>query len=97
MSFLNSGTESSQNGFRWGVFALGLILLVMTFFATFMIFRNPAVLEAFSKLIPIVNVQEGPLMMNNIFKVITYAIAVLLLWVMGSISGRIAKHGINNS
>ncbi len=89
---MDLGDKSSRNKIGLSVFAVGLILLLFTFYTAFSVFTNPTSLEGFAKLVPETAEQQG---LGLIFNIIIYSIAGVLLWVMGSISGRIAKHGIN--
>ncbi len=71
------------------VFFLGIALLILTFVFTLLAFLNPERIEAFIDLIPGSGGEyEGAV------KAIGYLVAVALLWVMGSVAGRIVGHGI---
>ncbi|MFW6196685.1 MAG: hypothetical protein ACOC5D_05045 [Thermoplasmatota archaeon] len=72
------------------VFILGVILLIFTFYIVYQVFMNPDSLEGFSELAPSTSGEFG-----QIVQILIYFVGVLLLWVMGSIAGRIAKHGID--
>lgn len=89
---MDLGNDSSRNRIGLTVFALGLILLIFTFYTAFSVFTNPSALEGFAQLVPETGGQQA---LGMIFNIVVYAIGALLLWVMGSVSGRIAKHGIN--
>ena len=71
------------------VFFLGIALLLVTFVFALLAFLNPERIEAFTDLIP---ASEGEF--EGAIKAIGYLVAVALLWVMGSVAGRIAGHGI---
>lgn len=83
------------------VFALGVGLLCLTFYLAFSSYLEPEKLFPFSELIPSLRI-EGPEglekalieAIGNLTKLSGYIIAALLLWIMGSIGGRIAKIGI---
>ncbi len=68
---------------------LGAALLILTFFTTYKVFMNPASLEGFAQLVTPSDGQG----VGKILKVAIYPIAGLLLWVMGSVSGRLANQG----
>ncbi len=51
---------------------------------------NPDTLEGFSELAPSTSGEFGQLV-----QIMIYFVGVMLLWVMGSIAGRLAKHGID--
>ncbi len=85
------GEKTNKNRIGVAIFALGLILLLFTFYTAFSVFTNPSALEGFSQLIP---KGEGGGVLGSVFNIVIYVVGALLLWVMGSISGRIAKHGI---
>jgi len=72
------------------VFVLGVILLIFTFYIVYQVFMTPDTLEGFSDLAPSTSGEFG-----QVVQILIYFVGVLLLWVMGSIAGRIAKHGIN--
>lgn len=90
MNRLALGEKTNKNRIGVAIFSLGLILLLFTFYTAFSVFTNPSALEGFSQIIP---ETEGGLL-GGVFNIVVYVIGALLLWVMGSISGRIAKHGI---
>lgn len=71
------------------VFFLGIALLILTFVFALLAFLNPERIEAFTDLIP---GSEGEF--EGAIKAIGYLVAIALLWVMGSIAGRIVGHGI---
>ena len=71
------------------VFILGVILLIFTFYIVYQVFMTPDTLEGFSELAPSTSGEFG-----QIVQILVYFVGVVLLWVMGSIAGRIAKHGI---
>ena len=72
------------------VFFLGIGLLCLTFFLAFVTFIDPSKISPFKELIP--NSVEGET--ESLVEVLVYLIAVIILWVMGSIGGRIAKTGL---
>ena len=71
------------------VFFLGIALLIVTFVFALLAFLSPERIEAFTDLIP---ASEGEF--EGAIKAIGYLVAVGLLWVMGSLAGRVAAHGI---
>lgn len=71
------------------VFFLGIALIVVTFVFALLAFLNPERIQAFTNLIP---ASEGEF--EGAIKAIGYVVAVGLLWVMGSLAGRMAGHGI---
>ncbi len=71
------------------VFFLGIALLVATFVVALLAFINPDRVADFGKLIP---TPEGN--WEGALKGVGYVVAIGFLWVMGSIGGRIATHGI---
>ncbi|MBM4445216.1 MAG: hypothetical protein FJ020_07945 [Chloroflexi bacterium] len=71
------------------VFFLGIVLLLVTFVFALLAFLNPERIEAFTDLIP---ASEGEF--EGAIKAMGYIVAVALLWVMGSLGGRIVGHGI---
>lgn len=76
------------------VFFLGVGLLAFTFYMAYTAFTNPSILSNFAELAPKVEGKASEII-GPIVEIIPYLIAALLLWVMGSISGRIAKHGLS--
>lgn len=76
-----------------GVFLIGIILLLFTFYTAYSVFTNPETLTGFQVLIPEMS-GEASQVIGPIVKIMSYIVAGILLWVMGSISGRIAKYGI---
>lgn len=71
------------------VFFLGIALLVLIFFIAYALFTDPDKLGPFANLIPDSDVEY-----ESALKAFGYLVAIGLLWVMGSIAARIAKHGI---
>ncbi|PTD93883.1 hypothetical protein C9439_05430 [archaeon SCG-AAA382B04] len=88
--------EKEKFGFGSGVviFFLGIILLLFTFYVVYSVFTNPEALSGFQALAPQVGGELGQVI-GPVVNVMTYLVAALLLWVMGSISGRITKYGIS--
>ena len=71
------------------VFFVGIGLLIFTFVLAYLAFSNPDRIKAFTDLIPGSGGEfEGAV------KAIGYVVAIGLLWVMGSLAGRIVGHGI---
>jgi hypothetical protein len=71
------------------IFFLGIAFLILTFVLALLAFINPERIQAFTDLIPS---SEGEF--EGAIKAIGYLVAIGLLWVMGSVAGRIAGHGI---
>jgi hypothetical protein len=69
-------------------FSLGIGLLCFTFYVALITFNSPEKIAPFGQLIP--NSSE----FGGITKVGGYLIAFLLLWIMGSVAGKITKYGI---
>lgn len=85
--------EKISLGTGLGVFFLGVGLLLLTFYIAYTVFTNPGSLAGFAELAPDVGGGAGQAI-GPVVEMISYVVAALLLWVMGSVSGRIAKHGI---
>lgn len=71
------------------VFFLGIVMLILTFVFALLAFLNPERIQAFTDLIP---ASEGEF--EGAIKAIGYIVAIALLWVMGSIGGRVVAHGV---
>ncbi len=82
--------ENSNKKMGYGIVFLGVILLTTTFFLGLYTLLNPDFIEEFSDLIT----TEGD-GIAALVDMLIYIIPVLLLFVMGSIGGRIIKHGLN--
>lgn len=83
------------------VFALGIGLLCLTFYLAFTSFVEPEKLFPFGELISGFQVEGAEGLeralaeaLGNLIKLSGYIVAALLLWIMGSIGGKIAKIGI---
>ena len=63
--------------------ALGVALLCFVFYLGYMAFTNPDTLAGFAAL-----------MDSDLYRFPAYVIAIGLLWVMGSIAGRVVKYGL---
>lgn len=82
---------------------MGIALLVLTFYIAINVFLNPGTLKGFTELVPDIehidfgseNEAELEGAFESLLKMMSYGIAALLLWVMGSIGGRITKHGVD--
>lgn len=66
------------------VFALGVGLLCSVFALGVLAFLDPGTLAGFADLVP----------ESGLYQTLAYLIAVGLLWVMGSIAGRILSYGL---
>lgn len=74
-------------------FFIGIALLILTFYAGFILLLDPNKLLAFADLIPILEAPEGEIF--AIFaRVNVYIIPIILLFVLGYISSKITAHGI---
>jgi len=76
------------------VFFIGIGLLILTFYFTYSVFVNPGLVSGFANLAPSVDGELGEIL-EPVLKMASYLIPVFLLWVMGSISGRIASKGLS--
>ena len=85
--------NSGVNYFGLVVLLLGLGLLIMTFFTAYSFISNPESLTKFATLVPEIN-HELAGVIKPVMNIISYLVAALLLWVMGSVGGRITKHGL---
>ena len=101
-------TEKEETGrkiLEIAVIVLGIGLLIFTFSTAYSMFTNPSALEGYDKLTP-----EGSIEISigengstadlsnaikPVLKITSYMVGGLLLWVMGSIGGRIIKHGVS--
>ena len=81
--------ETFNNSLGLFLLIFGVALLIFTFFTTYRVFTNPASLEGFAQLITPSDGQG----VGKILKVAVYPTAGLLLWVMGSVSTRLANLG----
>ncbi|KXA95266.1 hypothetical protein AKJ37_00410 [candidate division MSBL1 archaeon SCGC-AAA259I09] len=77
------------------VFFLGVGLLLLTFYIVYSVFMHPGALKGFAELAPEMKGEGAAELINPMVEVMVYVIAALLLWVMGSVGGRIAKHGLD--
>jgi len=71
------------------VFFVGIGLLIFTFVLAYLAFTNPDRIKTFTDLIP---VSGGGY--KDALKALGYVVAIGLLWMMGSLAGRIVGHGI---
>ena len=88
--------KSGVNYFGLVVLLIGLGLLIMTFFTAYSFISNPESLTKFATIAPKIDTSDGGLgdLINPVLKIVSYLVAALLLWVMGSVGGRITKHGL---
>lgn len=86
---MNLENKDLKNTVGFALFLLGAGLLIFTFFTAYRVFSNPDSLGGFAQLVS----PSGDQGVGKILKIAVYPIAGLLLWVMGSVSGRLAKHG----
>lgn len=87
---MNIKNKGFKDTFGFALFLLGAGLLIFTFFTAYRVFTNPTTLGGFAELVS----PSGGQGVGKILKIAVYPIAGLLLWVMGSVSGRLAKHGL---
>ncbi|MFP3871552.1 MAG: hypothetical protein ACLFVL_01565 [Candidatus Aenigmatarchaeota archaeon] len=79
----------------FGLLALGIALLLLTFYLAMNAFLNPGSIAQFKELVPgTTGGEEFSEAMAQLVSVLVYIVAAILLWVMGSIGGRITMHGI---
>ncbi len=71
------------------VFALGIILLIVTFYLAIHTYLNPEFIEGFSDLVDVGD--EG---VGQFVDFLIYIIPVLFLFAMGSVAGKITRYGI---
>lgn len=81
--------KNNNQIFGYIVLVIGLILLLATFYLAINMFLNPDTMQDFSSL-----VDTGGGGINNLVEVMLYFFPLVLLLVMGSMGGRIAKYGI---
>jgi len=86
---MNLKNEKVKNSIGLFLLLLGAALLILTFFTTYRVFVTPASLEGFAQLVTPSDGQG----VGKILKVAVYPTAGLLLWVMGSVSTRLANLG----
>lgn len=96
--------ENKKSILELAVLLLGIALLVFIFYIAYSVFTNPGTLEGFAELVPEIDpIEFGPegeeLEIGNvvepILEMLSYVVAAILLWVMGSIGGRITKYGVS--
>lgn len=80
--------ENINLGIGLGVFFLGVGLLIFAFYLAYQAFTDPNILGGFARFVRMPAEAQ-------ITNAAIYILAALLLWVMGSVGGRIAKHGLN--
>jgi len=87
--------DQERLGFVLGlsVFLIGIILLLATFYLAYSVFTNPNSITVFSALAPEVEGEMKPLI-GPVVDMMPYSLVALMLWVMGSVSGRVAKRGL---
>jgi len=85
--------NSGVNYLGLAVLILGLGLLLLTFFTAYSFISNPESLTKFAALAPEVSGEMGSII-SPVLEIVSYLVAAILLWVMGSISGRVMKHGL---
>ena len=89
-----TSNDDKVNYLGIGVLIVGVVLLFATFYLAYSAFTNPEAIANFSQIAPTVEGEAGQII-GPIFQILTYFIAIFLIWVMGSVSGRIAKQGLN--
>ncbi len=97
--------ETGRKIFEILVIVLGIGLLALTFSTAYKMFTNPSAMEGFDELTPEGKIEISPGGGGNtvdvsnavkpILRVFSYVVGGLLLWVMGSVGGRITKHGVS--
>ncbi len=85
--------NSGVNYFGLVVLLLGLGLLILTFFTAYSFISNPESLTKFADIAPEVSGELGSII-SPILEIVSYLVAAILLWVMGSVGGRVTKHGL---
>lgn len=78
--------------FSLAVILLGIFLLGFTFYLAYSAFINPEILTKFNILIPGISATQP---FSQFTVLIGYVVAFLLLWVMGSVAGKMVKYGID--
>ncbi len=81
--------KNNNQIFGYIVLVIGLVLLLITFYLAINMLLYPDTLQAFSEL---VDTEGGGI--DNLVEVMLYFFPLVLLLVMGSMGGRIAKYGI---
>jgi len=71
------------------VFALGIVLLLVTFYLAIHTYLNPVFIEGFSDLVEVGDEGIAPLV-----DFLIYLIPGIFLFAMGSVAGKITKYGI---
>lgn len=71
------------------VFALGVLLLLVTFSLAIYTYLNPTFIEGFSDLVELGNQDFAPFV-----DFLIYLIPAIFLFAMGSVAGKITKYGI---
>ncbi|GEM_PF-1914041 len=74
--------------------ALGIALLVTTFALAMYAFISPEFIEEFQELVPPANGEEIIEAVEQIMYILIFVIAAILLWVMGSIGGKITLYSL---
>ena len=100
--------ETGRKIFEILIIVLGIGLLALTFSTAYKMFTNPSTMEGFDELTPEgkieitmgqqnggENTMDVSSTIKPILKITSYMIGGLLLWVMGSVGGRITKHGVS--
>lgn len=74
--------------------ALGIALLVVTFALAMYAFISPDFIEEFTELVPPANGEGISEAVEQVMYILIFVIAVILLWVMGSIGGKITLYSL---
>ncbi|MFP4005783.1 MAG: hypothetical protein ACLFUR_03570 [Candidatus Hadarchaeia archaeon] len=80
----------SSQGMGLIIFFLGIGLIILTFYFAYSVFTEPGALKRFAELAP----KSKSEIIESITKMASYLVAAILLWIMGSISSRIAEKGL---
>ncbi len=96
--------ELGKRGLEIGILVLGVALLALTFFTAYSLFTNPeAFIDSFTEMVPeLETIELAPgeeidmeEVMGPALEMMTYVVAAILLWVMGSVGGKLTKHGVS--
>lgn len=82
--------KNTNRNVGYGIIALGVVLLVVTFALALNALLNPGFLEGFQDL-----VSPGDEGFGALIDMLIFIIPVLILFVLGSIAGKITKYGLN--